>query len=427
MYGNYCGPYWSGGAFTSSREDVTPGVDALDELCREHDYQYATRGNLKQADLDFSRDAYEHGIRGKLYSVIVGVQGRLRPDDSVTTMPNLRGKNKQQKQTVKNASKNENKQTAVTTAVAPAAMNTIRRMDKPILTTIKNGMILKHKTFISSISGSTTYSAQELKANPGLTGSFPWASRMAARFEKYRFKSLTFHYYSVVATSNAGVVSMSFDYDVMDALPAAKYIQAETTPFVEGNNWSSFSMKVPVDSEWRYIRQGEVATADLKTYDAGKLIIATEYAAGNTVVGELYVDYEMELKNPTEATALYQTIVGNGTSASPWQNTLIYGTSQPFIGTGNTLTFIANGEFVFNYMIYGTGITAIAMPIVSVGSIASILGTVINAAGQWGIRIFKVRGARGAVITFGAPTLTTVTSTTVIISECDYDNLPLLA
>lgn len=423
MYGNYCGPYWSGGAYVSSRDDVTPGVDALDELCRKHDLQYARRTNLKQADIEFATNAVKLGWRGLAYGIIVGVQGRLRPDDSPTTMPNLRRSQPKAKQL------NENKQTkaVTTTAIAPVAISTIRRLEKPTMQSSKNGMVLKHRTFIGSISSSTAYTATEIKCNPGLSGSFPWASKLASRFEKYRIKSLTYHYYSVVATSSAGVVSMSFDYDVLDELPTAKFIQAETTPFVEGNNWASFSMKVPTDNEWRYVRQGDINDVDLKTYDAGKLICATEYAAGAATIGEIYVDYEIELKNPTEATALYASYVGTGTSANPFTLLSVSGTSQPCTAAANTCTFVVNGELLFTYMINGTGITAIALPTISVGTLTSVLGTVINAGGTWGLRIFKVRASKGAVITFGAPTLTTVVTTNLYISECDFDKVVFMA
>jgi len=425
MYGNYCGPYWSGGAYQESRDDVTQPVDALDMLCKEHDLAYARNKNLKQADMKFSTEAAKLGWRGKAYGLIVGVQGSLRPDDSITTMTRqkLRGSNSNKNMKTNDKANEKSKPIVIGTAMAPAAVGTLRALSKPIVQNIKNGMLLKHKTFIGAVPGSVAYAANELKCNPGLSSSFPWASKLASRFEKYRFKALTYHYYSVVSTATAGVVSLSFDYDTLDASPVAKYMQAETTPFVEGNMWTSFQIKVPMDGEWRYTRQGDLNNVDYKTYDCGKLVYGTEYAAGTTVVGELYVEYEIELKNPTEPAPIFETLIGTGAIGSPFSSLTTYGTSQPFLNTtSTTFTSQVNGAYLIVICVAGTGLTAIAAPTVSSGTATSIVGTIINSSGVYASRVSKVRVSKGAVITFPVSTGTTVTSTNVYIAECDFDN-----
>jgi hypothetical protein len=56
-------------------------------------------------------------------------------------------------------------------------------------------------------------------ANPGNNLDFPWLSQIATRFEKYKFKKLTYRIVSYLPTTSAGNMGMYFDYDPVDTYP----------------------------------------------------------------------------------------------------------------------------------------------------------------------------------------------------------------
>lgn len=62
MYGNYCGPYWSDGAFQTSVVGTTEPTDEFDETCMRHDAQYALAGDLELADFTFFRENVGRGF-----------------------------------------------------------------------------------------------------------------------------------------------------------------------------------------------------------------------------------------------------------------------------------------------------------------------------------------------------------------------------
>ncbi len=77
----YCGPYWSEGKFQPSVVGSKPGVNELDEACREHDTLYALhKGNLEMlsaADNKFYHRTSDLGLRGRLYGSAVYYGNKL--------------------------------------------------------------------------------------------------------------------------------------------------------------------------------------------------------------------------------------------------------------------------------------------------------------------------------------------------------------
>jgi hypothetical protein len=158
---------------------------------------------------------------------------------------------------------------------------------------------ISHRTFLQPVDNELDFSTVGFPCNPGMSGSFPWLSKIARRYEEYRFKRLRYEFRSVASSATPGVVMMSFDYDAADAAPATKSEQAQTIPNSECNVWMNNDLSVPTSSQFRYVRAGTLAAnLDVKTYDMGNLWLSTSY--GNNVVGgELYVEYTVELRKPT--------------------------------------------------------------------------------------------------------------------------------
>lgn len=192
---------------------------------------------------------------------------------------------------------------------APLAQSVVvTNVPRRIRSVGKDSVVVNHRECVCEIQGHTTFEAAHnvVALQPGLAASFPWLCGLAARYEKYRFRKLKYSFVPIVSASTNGVVSMVPDYDALDPAPttfinAMQYAGAKSSPV-----WQQFSLVVPKKTlmpsdDTFYVRTEGLgaAVADLKTYDIGNLFICCEgMAADHTVVGHLYVDYEIELITP---------------------------------------------------------------------------------------------------------------------------------
>lgn len=176
---------------------------------------------------------------------------------------------------------------------------------------------VRHREYIADITGSTGFTTQVFRINPGVASTFPWLSNLAANFEKYRFRSLKFMFESSVATTTSGSVMLAIDLDVLDAPPATKAIMLQMQNVVRSNVWDPSASALPESVPELFVRTGAVPSgADAKTYDAGQLIVGTVGQADTSVIGEAWFEYDVELHTPqaTQA-AVYSSTVNAPTGS----------------------------------------------------------------------------------------------------------------
>lgn len=461
-HGNYCGPGWSGGKAQDSVISDLPGIDEFDESCREHDSEYYLNRigkgkGLKRADLKFAVDNITSGNPKRMIAgFLVGTQGILRSADKTqniiktpTKKSMVSAKEKYMNGAFYKASHPQsNKQTPVMVQVKgpkptklkkrvkdmnitmPSSYMLNANLKKPTLSNAKGITVLKHRGLMMTLVGSTTYGVNTEQVNPGKADVFPWASRLARSFDKYRFRKLKFVYRPVCATTQVGVVMMSFDYDTLDATPVSKAEQSQTLPNVETNAFAPCELKVECDNLWRFTRQGAISTGDLKTYDIGQIVISSAYATAS-LLGEVYVEYEVELEKPTHGTPLTNYISSvTSTKAAPFTGAASYGTAQPWsIGSTSTLTCNTPGEYTLFVKYTGTVITGIANLVITSsipGALVAIASTsaIWDAAQTTGTICYKVRASAGDSLEFANKTTsTTITGIVVNITECEYVQL----
>jgi hypothetical protein len=154
---------------------------------------------------------------------------------------------------------------------------------------------------------------------------FKWLAPIANQFESYTFKKLCFEYETAASTDTAGSVMMAVDYDARDSAPTTKVDMMSYWGAIRSAAWREFcnvSDKPDLQkmATKRYVRNGPAPTdTDIKTYDVGNLILATSgitpsagcglwqtgWKVGDPFpVGELYVDYVVELETPHVAVTL---------------------------------------------------------------------------------------------------------------------------
>jgi hypothetical protein len=161
--------------------------------------------------------------------------------------------------------------------------------------------------------------------NPGLSGVFPFMSQIAANYDEYEFKHLVFHYKPTISRASQsgamGSILLACNYNAGapkfdDYREMIEYMGA-----MECRICDEAVFGVECDPSKRagkateYVRTGMVPVGeDIKTYDLGLFQIATadisasDYPAG-TLLGHLFVEYEIVLGKPKLFTALGKTIL----------------------------------------------------------------------------------------------------------------------
>jgi hypothetical protein len=151
------------------------------------------------------------------------------------------------------------------------------------------------------VNGSSSYSATKIELNPGLPV-LPWLSPQAKSWEKYRW-NVTAHYVpSNAVTTTPGKIYLAADYDPVDAAPST---QAAISAYeTQSNEVVHKSLSLPISTNRMFdgvqrkkVRCGPVG-GDLQLYDGCSLIVATVNCNNTDPIGELFLEYEIELISP---------------------------------------------------------------------------------------------------------------------------------
>lgn len=187
---------------------------------------------------------------------------------------------------------------------APVAKSRNVRTNAPAYLNAPGGSVrVRHREFLWDIVGSVEFAWDEFAINPGVPETFPWLSAIAARFESYKFHSLRFCYEPAVSTTTPGTVILAVDYDASDIGPETKTVALSYRGAVRAAPWDECAFIAQQDdlhkAKSNYVRSGLAPSGtDIKMYDVGNLYVATQGQAAATAVGELYVEYDVELMTP---------------------------------------------------------------------------------------------------------------------------------
>jgi len=210
---------------------------------------------------------------------------------------------------------------------------------------------------LGTVTGLTAFTTTPFAINPGQAGTFPRLSKIAALYEKYRFKRLEFYFLHDVSPyasqGQTGLVLLSVLFDAASAAPTTKVQIEATNPRVICMPNENSLLRVPVSKlhpkgEPLYLRPGQLpGGTDIKTYDAGNLFLTVQGMVGTGEVGELHVRGEVEFQDflldssSLAAPANNQVVVANSTAgesittATPL-NLLLAGTQVGSLGMTNT-------------------------------------------------------------------------------------------
>jgi hypothetical protein len=194
----------------------------------------------------------------------------------------------------------------------PARRRKGKNASKQFPSSTNSRMSRRHVTvvedeYIAEVNGSIGFATTAYAINPGQSTTFPWLSRQASQWEKYRFKKIQFYYkpeVSAYATNGqSGKVILSGDYDASDAAPTSKQQVEDTVPHADAMPYNAIALTMdpkqlaPAGS--KYVRTGGVpASNDIKTYDGGILYVSTSGNQSTSIIGELHVRYEVDFEVP---------------------------------------------------------------------------------------------------------------------------------
>lgn len=188
---------------------------------------------------------------------------------------------------------------------------------------------IRHREFVQDITSTVNFAVTKLAVNPGQTSTFPWLSRLAANYEQFRIHGVVFEFKSTSATAIGstntalGSVIMVTDHDALDPSFTTKR-QMEAYEFsVAGSPADNILHPVECNPhrnvmEDQFVRSGAIpAGGDLRFYDLGNFYIATVGMQAVSVIGELWVSYDVELIRPKIPTPLGEHLLGCHYKATP--------------------------------------------------------------------------------------------------------------
>jgi len=224
--------------------------------------------------------------------------------------------------------------------------------------------ILRRSECIGDVYGSTGFATKSYSINPGLADSFPWLSIMAKDWQQYRFSRLIVRFVTRVSANTKGSVILSPEYNVNDGPPLTENEARNTQDSVEGNCWAEISVSLDCKAMFAFGLRKQIRTsnigADLSTYDAVLLTVATIGLPDNSVIGQLWLDYDVEFFVPQstlstrfisnrvcEFTLSTDTVLSQGTEAGVFATNLVV-INNPFVVDYSTTA----GAFVLPRGVY---------------------------------------------------------------------------
>lgn len=290
--------------------------------------------------------------------------------------------------------------------------------------------ILARREFLTTVSGSTTFSANSFSINPALSSFAIFGAAEARLYESYRCRKLRFDFVPQKGADKDGILYMAIDYDAADSAPSNLADMSTMGGFEGDRIWCESSLgsgridNAKMVTE-RYTRTAGLASnLDIKTYDIGNLVVATDGCADTSTIGNIFVEYEFELLTPQPSTVDSQGFTGvSGTTQTSW-----LGTTPTSVGVGlftatvNTLTCVTPGEYVIAWSLR----TATSVSNGAVTGTATIdetpmgAGTAFLGGSSTGTfaKVITVKATKGQTVIIGETGTGTWSSSLVMITQC---------
>jgi len=163
---------------------------------------------------------------------------------------------------------------------------------------VKNFELSKRLTS-SEASASKFY----ININPGDLSVFPWLGIISKGFEKFRIHKLKVHYVHTCPATEKGQYCMYFDYDSRDLPVTNMSIALQNYDRIDGASYVDkiLTYKKSLESLKSYYIQKVVTPSESWIVDEtpAKLNILTADGVNGELIGNVFLDYEIELMAPS--------------------------------------------------------------------------------------------------------------------------------
>lgn len=163
---------------------------------------------------------------------------------------------------------------------------------------------IKTITTSTKLSGSTNngFNLYGFKINPGLKLFFPFLSRMAANYLNYEFLKLEYLFVPRGTVNRDGSVMFQAEYNPASKPPENRLEFLNREGAVEAQVFEGIGVqceqKKMAIEKGHYIRLASVPPGeDIKLYDCATIYFAYDGTPPNTLIGDIYVKYEVKLMN----------------------------------------------------------------------------------------------------------------------------------
>jgi len=266
--------------------------------------------------------------------------------------------------------------------VAGVANGMVIRRSNPKFMTSRGTIRIQHKELVGQVSilgsGAVATSVSTFPSgrsayfvSPTNQNLFPWLSSIAGNYDYFRFKRLRLVYVPTCSTSTAGRVMLGYDPDGIDAIPFERSSLAAYGCSVESSTWGitklDCSLKTGLD--W-YNTDDAASTALLPTTTQGQVFWSTWAGNSSLDVGEWYVLYDVELKDPTPNISQLYTAAGSGGAVTAGFSNNSPVSYVPDAATTVKVLFTGTGTYLINLIAASTAVGAEAS-----GGQITIIGT----------------------------------------------------
>lgn len=314
------------------------------------------------------------------------------------------------------------------TASAPLNRATRTVARNASVRTTANGTVFVNEECIAEISGSTTFSILEFDINPGLASFVPWLAARAQGFDRHAWLTLYAKFVSLDSASDKGEVLMAFTPDASDTTPASAVEMLALRTKGSKKIWEDWQLTIPVNdlrnTDAKYIRSGNVANTDKKTYDVGRLYFATNACSDTSIRGRLYIGYRCHVEDPVlNITSVATAESINITSGGTVSKTAFFGTAPTTAGgllvvpSAMTITFNLVGQFLVVLDLAGTVLTYPTLTGTAASSYATMAISVGTNSTAFVCAILVTVTALGQTLVFTDGGSSTVTSANARIAD----------
>jgi len=323
---------------------------------------------------------------------------------------------------------------------APLARSSMwKSMGTPAIRTQKNTVSITHdEVFAEVVPTSTALEVSAYPVNPAVGTIFPWLSSVAARYETYKFRNLSFEFRTNQPATVGGIVCMAFEADANDPAPTTMFKAESYHDAISDVVWNHSRLPIDLRSDdkipSRKTRVGipTAANYDLTTYDVGTLYVLTEGINVTAAVGRLVVHYTVDLFTHQ----VQDGVAGYFTTTAGTDSTHFFGTARtvdadailPFTFTdAQVVTFNQQFEGIITIKVIGTVMSGdiagtIAGPSGCVVQMNGSLGQTVNATATTVVAACRVRASPGARLSF-AMTATTVSTVYMTLAPGAYGQI----